>query len=103
MITNEVIPDLRCPRSPEQALDIKVSQSKGNQIVDGSIKCDACGSEHQIRSGIADFVPGDIVSTSDRKSLSSTLGQWFDIVAESTFSKRWYSPENLLLSMKVRQ
>ena len=65
MITNNMISDLRCPRTPEQALEINVTQSKGDQIIDGSIACKACGSEHQIRSGIADLVPGDIVSSSD--------------------------------------
>jgi len=38
----------------------------------------------------------------DRKSLMDKLNEWFEITAEERFSKRWYSPENLFLTLTAR-
>jgi ubiquinone/menaquinone biosynthesis C-methylase UbiE/uncharacterized protein YbaR (Trm112 family) len=73
MITTQMVADLVCPRSPGNPLDLSVTEQRGDRIIEGRLKCSACGTTHEIRSGVADLVPGDVVSDSNWREWNEHL------------------------------
>lgn len=62
MVTQEMLADIRCPKCPQGSLELFESEMLAAHIVTGALRCAACLSDYEIRGGIPDLVPLDILS-----------------------------------------
>lgn len=89
-----MVADLVCPRSPVDQLNLSVDEQSGNKIIAGQLTCSKCGAIHEIRSGVANLVPAEVVS-------DTSWQEWNEHLAGFAARREWRQEHPERFSSKI--